>query len=129
MEPRLAPLKGQRLKHLRQTDLPSLALVIVGHARQLVVAKWGLHGTVPVMCLQGRGLSVQVRYDDWAKIVPYLKDGTFNPLLTAFERVPYLQPEFVFTLATLDLVDRDFYTRVLGVLRVLFPEAYPTSEL
>lgn len=85
--------------------------------------------TTPVVYLSGRGFNIVVRGDDWEKIIPYLRDGVFNPEIVPVERPQYLLPEVMLDVAILDRTDQDFYQRVLGVLQGLFPEDYPTSDL
>ena len=64
-----------------------------------------------------------VRGDDWAKIVPYLKNDTLTP---AFD-IPLRSGTA--TLANIDVYDPVYYNMVLGVLGTLFPTEYPTSYL
>ena len=108
MDSRLSYHHGQRLMHLRRSDLPQVALGIVGATLKLVQSERGVHGTTPFVRLSGRGINVVIRGDDWSKIVPYLENGVFNPQVVAPDRIPYLQPEFILDIATLDSTDKDF---------------------
>ena len=129
MDSRLTFYQGQRPAPLRTTDLPSVALAIVAALRKLIKVDRGTCGTMSLVHLHGRGLDLVMRGEDWAKILPYLRDGTFNPQIILPERIPVLQPEHLIEVAMLDQVDRDLYQRVLGVLLELFPESYPVSNL
>jgi len=130
MDSRLATHHGQRLVAVRRSDCPALALAIVGATRKLGVrVERTVFGTTPAVYLHGRGLSIIVRADDWVKVLPYLRDGTFNPQTSPLEPPEYLHPGIMLDLAVLNDTDKTFYTRVLGVLQTLFPEDYPTSNL
>jgi len=130
MDSRLPRFHGQRLVHVRRGDCPVLALAIVGATRKLgVLVERTVYDTTPVVYLHGRGIDIVVRAEDWVKVLPYLRDGTFNPEISPLQPPQYLQPEVMLNLSILSETDQVFYRRVLGVLEGLFPEQYPTSNL
>jgi hypothetical protein len=55
----------------------------------------------------GVGINVLVRSDDWVKVVPFLKDGTFEAILTPVSK------------------ESDMYYRILHTLDPLFPADFP----
>lgn len=111
---------------LRRSDLPPVALAIVGSLRGQCVA-WRLdieyQDMVRVYTNDGR-VSVYIRGEDWVRIAPYLLTG-FNPVQYPAVVPVVLDPVTASDVAVLDQFDRDLYTRVLGVLLSLFPEDYP----
>jgi hypothetical protein len=128
VDARLWSINGQRPEALKQTDLPNLARAIVAYMRHLDIAVHaGYVRNTSYVRFQGDKGSFQVlvRGDDWAKIVPYLKDGTFSPPPEP------LKPwgEGLASLANIDTYDAPYYQMVLGVLSGLFPQDYPTSYL
>ena len=129
MDARLSRIDGRRLSFLRRTDLPELARAIVGFERHQVQCAPDFVRETRIVRLRGPGVDVIVRGEDWDKIVPYLRDGTFNPLIVPTPHVTWLHPEVDLDLSVIDVNDRDFFVRVLGVLRSLFTEDYPISNL
>ncbi len=130
MDNRLWSINGLRPESLKQTDLPNLARAIVAYMRHLdITLHAGYVRNTGYVLFQGTRNSFQVlvRGDDWAKIVPYLKDDTFAPPNEIL--LPWRSGMGTPTLATIDTFDSYYYNKVLGVLNGLFPETYPTSYL
>ena len=101
--------------------MPDVARAIVGLYRKQVSVTLGTTKEIPYVFLKGSGLAVQILASDWAKIEPYIKDGTLDPLL--FPMIPngYNDPNVSYSLTLLSPND-PYYVHVLGVLTPLFPE-------
>ena len=129
VDARLQLVDGKRLTRLRQEDLPDVAKAICGYERGLVRAERSFQRQVAFFRFTARGLDVVVLASDYAKILPYVQDGTFDPIQypppQRAEASPDLDPE----VSRIDQWDPVFYTRVYGLLRALFPESYPISNL
>lgn len=98
--------------------------------RKQGIAHVGVLSNVPYIRLIGRGFDLSILGEDWEKILPFVQDDTFNPMVVpASACVGYLDPKEHFDSATLDEADRPFYERVLFTLQQLFPDDYPTSNL
>lgn len=104
-------------------------MAIVGHARNQCRASRDYVGNQGVVHIEGRGVNVVIRAEDWAKIEPYLRDGSFNLQEVPVPKVYDINPNVRLDIATLEANDSVFYQRVLGVLEKLFPEEFPTSDL
>jgi hypothetical protein len=83
------------------------------------------HPDPEIVRLKGLTFDVSILTSDWEKIIPYLQDGSFSPYLYS-EGGSYkvLHPE-VQTSTTEDFL----YQRILGILKMLFTEEYPISNL
>ena len=69
---------------------------------------------------------VCVLLEDFAKILPYIQDGTLDPLQYP---APLLSVGGVRRdVHTIDQWDPAFYRRVYELLLMLFPDPYPTSN-
>lgn len=122
---------ARRLLPLRKPDLPNLALAIVAYQRQQAQVWHGLTREVAWVRLfsnDGR-LNVYVRGDDWAKILPYLEDGRWNPAIVAVPKTVYLHPSRALDIPSLPINDQALYVRVLMDLEREFPTDFPTSNL
>ncbi len=129
MDARLSRYLDGRLVKLRRSDVPLVAKAIVGHIRgQYQASRSFVHNT-GIIRIWGGDLEVVVRAEDWEKIIPYLRDGYFNPQLFPTNPLYTTSSKVHMDPATLDLDDPELYQRVLGVLETLFPDDYPTSDL
>ena len=117
---------GKRLGQQRLPDLPALASAIVAqlHGEPMSVLVFS-ESDPPIVRLLSNTFEVVVLASDWRKIMPFLKDGSFNPYLYPIATTPQSENN---TPTSPDGVD-PLYTRVLGVLQMLFPDTYPTSNL
>jgi hypothetical protein len=98
--------------------------------RRQAVARAGVYRNVPYVRLTGKDLNLTILGEDWEKILPFIQDGTFNPVLVpTSSHVGWLHPDRHFDSASLDARDPRFYERVLHILQGLFPDDYPTSNL
>lgn len=80
-----------------------------------------LHPDPMTVRLMSPKVDVSVLATDWELILPYLRDGSFDPAL---------YPVGSGGSRSTPLVGQDpLYLRILGVLLQLFPDAYPTSNL
>lgn len=132
MDERLSyQLDRRKISHLRQENLPEVALAIVAAARgQCSAARTVYRGTSVVEFHAPGVLHVTILASDWARIHPYVKEGYFNPLLVPCEAPKgYFHPEVWKSLSLLGLDTASVFERVLGILRREFPDSYPTSNL
>lgn len=120
MDTRLFNIRGRRPGLLRQQDLDQLARMIVAVLRKRGTAGVGVFNGAEVAILSDTegGVAVILK-EDWARILPYIQDGTFSPLL-----FPVATNE-----SAVDPIGEGIRKRVLSVLQGLFPLAYPTSNL
>lgn len=84
MDERLWHIVGKRPTRLRRSDLPQLAQAIVDVERGRAVARRGfVQNTSYVLLQRNQAYNVFVRGDDWAKIVPFLRNSTltFQPVV------------------------------------------------
>lgn len=129
MDARLSRYLDGRLINLRRSDVPLVAKAIVGHVRGQYQATRNFVHNTGIVRIWGSDLDVVVREEDWAKIVPYLQDGSFNPQILPTNPIHNSSSKVRMDPATMDQDDPEFYQRVLGVLESLFPDDYPTSDL
>jgi len=128
MDQRLKFLPGMHRPHrLTRNETPDLARAIVGFLRGQVACERGISGGVGYVWLHGdSGHNITVRYDDWVKIVPYLKDGSFDPTLVPVPGSVVLDPLVKFDGSVVGLADQELYGRIKTVLDQLFPVEFPT---
>ncbi len=114
--------------HLRQQDLPLVARALVAAFRQQAVVKTGRTKNVGYVRIEMSDCHVQILAADWAKILPYIQNDTFNQVIVKSQiDSVFLDPVTAHASPLIDRTDRQYYLRVLGILQGLFPEAYPTS--
>jgi len=127
MDARLQQIHGQRPFFLRQDDLPVVARALVGVSIGRVRARTDFRTSIPVVLLEGFGVSVVIRQEDWVKILPWLKEPSFYP-----EPMTRGARRFAFTSTRRDapeeLRDPLLYNTILARLRVIFPESFPKNE-
>ncbi len=121
--------RHKRVTRLRKSELPMVALAIAGHVLGYCAAHRDKQGNRPLVRIWGEGFEVYVLKEDWDKIEPYLRDGTFNPQVVAYPKVGFLKPFAAKDIVNVFKYNQPFYDRILGVLEGLFPEDYPTSNL
>jgi hypothetical protein len=108
---------------LRQSDLPLLARGLMAVFLKKGTVKTGHVRNLSYVRLEFGGQHIQVLAEDWAKIEPYLVDDSFSQLVVKSQAdVIRINPEAVIQPPLLDVVDRQYYLRVLGVLQGLFNE-------
>lgn len=129
MDNRLSQVFGKRPSRLRQSDLPNLAYALTVASRNLTpVSIWHEKAAgAPVVAFSSEWFTVAVLESDWRKIEPYVRDGVFTT--TAYP-VPTVQSQTNTGPSGPDRISSDpLYSRILGVLTMLFPDKYPTSDL
>jgi hypothetical protein len=77
----------------------------------------------------GGGINVLVRADDWVKLVPYLKDGTFDVSLLPVEKPVVLNPNIHYDASAGEIWDPELYARIFTLLNDLFTIEFPTSTI
>ena len=125
MDTRLWTISHLRPEALRRPDLPNVARAIVGYMRGMVKLHTGHVRETTYVLFQANAFQALVRGEDWAKILPYLKDDTLSP---PPEPLKPGTPGYV-SVANIDVYDAYYYGRVLGVLQGLFTQDFPTSKL
>lgn len=129
MDSRLSRFNGTRVERLTSVELPALARAIVAFQRKKCSVVTGFSRDVAFVRFRGDGINCIVRGDDWNKIVPYLTDGTFDPYAFPVNEVYEFYPQIQFDPAMSEVRDREYFERVLGVLRKLFVVDFPVSNL
>lgn len=131
MDNRLQDAYGLRPHRLTKNDAPVLARAILAfQRRQALVDKHVVQDTACIRIHnEAAGINILVRADDWVKVVPYLKDGTFDTTLIPVEDPVVLNPNRFRDVSTIELADRELYDRILTILLRLFPVEFPTSNL
>lgn len=112
----------------RRQDLPLLARALVAVFRKQGQAKIGITKNVRYVRLETPEFHVQVLASDWAKIMPYVEDQSFDQVIVKSQLDSvWIDPLASHSPPLIDRTDRQYYLRVLEVLQGLFPTAYPTS--
>lgn len=115
---------------LRQQDLPLVARALLSLFRRQAVAKTGRVKNISYIRIEAKDFQVQILASDWAKILPFIQDDSFNQVVVKSQiDSVYLDPTTMHASPLIDHTDREYYLRVLYTLQGLFPEAYPTSNL
>ncbi len=123
-------LGNPRPHALRKNDTPALARAIVAVQRgRAIVGRCAVQGTDCILFEDKRThIKLLVLAQDWLKVVPYLSDGTFDPLvIPTYHWVTVNQDRF--DSAVTDIRDQELYSRVLTVLERLFPVEFPTTKI
>jgi hypothetical protein len=107
MDQRLFRIHGTRPQRLTKQDLPQLAKAMVAYMRKEASVERAFAQNIAYVRFSGVGINVLVRSEDWVKVVPYLRDGTFNAIITPVGK------------------DSDMYYRILRTLDPLFPADFP----
>lgn len=131
MDSRLGLYNGIRLERLARPQLPELALAILAFQRKQCTVSNQFVGNIAfyeILSFDGR-INIRVRADDWEKILPYLENGRWNPLIVPTAQVGWLHPNRVHDISLLPVTDRELYFRILDDLEAEFPISYPTSKL
>ena len=119
---------GIRFSKLRRDDLPEVARALTAAERGFVRAERCYQRGVAYYRFYASTLDVLVLASDFERIIPALQNGLFD---TTQYPVPHVTraggpaPD----LSTIEQWDSVLYNRVLDVLKALFTESYPTSDL
>jgi hypothetical protein len=121
MDQRLSRIHGIRPHRLLKGDLPALAKAMVSYMRKEAKVETFFVKDVACVYFSGVGVSTLVRSDDWAKVLPFLEDGTFDSKLTPVVsvRTNYNESDLA------DIYSSDMYHRILRTLDPLFPVSFP----
>lgn len=126
MDQRLFQIQGLRPERLTKHDLPALAKAMVAYMRKQANLNKFFVQNVGCIHFYGPGTNVLVRADDWVKVVPFLKDGTFDAIVVPVSRS---RGRAVGGAHVADLYDSDMYNRILRTLDPLFPVDFPRSDV
>lgn len=130
VDSRLFLLDGQRPSRLRKTDVPNLAKGLIAVLRKRASIGTGYRQGVGYVRIWDPGFSMIVLKEDWERIFPFIRDGSFDPLLTPVNPpVAYLNPKISFKDSVLELADQPLFQHMLALLEPLFPAEWPTSTL
>lgn len=107
-------------------SLPELARALVAAVRRQGSVRSIAYKGLRYVWLVGLGVDIAIPASDWAKILPLLKDGTFDPNMFPVETGIRPGPSMVrLSASTTDIKD-PLYDRVLFYLQQLFPDKVPT---
>lgn len=127
MDNRVFRVDGQRLVRLRKDDVPKLARTIVAVIRDRARAGVVRVKNVDYIELIGPDVDALVLKSDWEKILPFIRDESFNTQIAPAEPPGrYLDYKVAYSESVLERADRRLYERIVGILVGLFPETYPT---
>ena len=128
---RLLQVYGSRPHRMTRNEVPALARALVGVIRRQ--ARVDRHVVYDMPCVrlhnQGGGINLLVRADDWAKLVPYLKDGTLDVSQFPVDQPVVLSPNTYFDASASEVWDPELYGRIVTLLNTLFTIEFPTSNL
>jgi len=114
--------------HQLQQDLPLLARALVAVFKKRGQAKIGVKKNVRFVRLETPEFHVQLLASDWAKIMPYIEDESFNQVVVKSQiDSVWVDPVSAHATALISRTDQQYYLRILGILQGLFPTAFPTS--
>lgn len=123
MDARLARIAGVRPGRLLQSNLPDVAKAIVLHLTGGTDVVRDFQGGLEYVRFTGQ-VSVVVLASDWDLVLPYLRDGYFEPSIYPTPRTVVRDPmRDDPTLETSPY--RALYDRTLSKLQELFPDDYP----
>jgi hypothetical protein len=130
VDTRLFEILRRRPRRLRQRDLSEVAKAIVAVVRKQARAQTGTYKNLSYIWLTGLDTDVMVLKEDWELIFPFIEDGSLNPVLApAQPQTGFLHPTTHYDGSVVDINDTQFYHRVLNILKGLFTEEFPTSDL
>jgi hypothetical protein len=125
---------GQRPKRrpgvVRQEDLPELIRALIAVARKRGRAQPVFIQGVPHVRLITPERDISILRTDWDKIEPLIKEGLLDSQQVAVRQPGiFLYPYVNFNEPVLDWADRPLYYFLLGQLKLIFTEEFPTSDL
>lgn len=107
--------------------MPVVAKAVAG-AQRRVASVFRVFDRAPYYYyFRAERFDVCVLLEDFAKILPYIQDGTLDPLQYPAPLISG-RPGVRRDIHTIDQWDPAFYRRVLDLLITLFPDTYPTSN-
>lgn len=120
MDQRLSRVAGLRPERLTPHELPGLARAMIAYVYKQVRLTHVLIQGVTCVRFYGPSTNFLVRQDDWIKVVPYLKDGSFDNL-TVSVSAPLVRDRGAFYEESVVDINDPLYRRILNVLTTLFP--------
>jgi hypothetical protein len=128
---RLYHVNGARPHRLTRNEVPALTRALMGIIRRQAFIDRHVVSDVPCIRIHnnGKGINILVRSDDWAKLLPYLKDGTLDLELLPVEQPCVLNPNTYYDPMAGDVWDPELYARISTLLNTLFTIEFPTSNL
>jgi len=121
VDSRLFQIWGLRPTALQPQDLPEAARAIVGLYRKQAKVTLGTTKEISYVLITAPGVKAQILASDWAKIEPFIKDGSLDPLVVpSVQNTVFRDPNVAHDLTLLSPTD-PYYVRVLGILQTLFP--------
>lgn len=119
MDQRLNHIFGHRPHRVTRAENPSLALAIVSFLKGMASCTMGRSGGVSFYRFYSEtGVDFLVREEDWVKVVPYIKDSSFDTNVFPESRNSTLHPNTKSSVS--DFIGSELYCRVLAVLNELF---------
>jgi hypothetical protein len=129
VDERLFRIAGVRPYPLTRHELPALAEAMLAYLRRQALVERMVVCDVPCVRFFNRssGINVVVRSDDWAKVVPYLKDDTLDPLIFPTPVLTTANRQVQYAGSVLSINDHQLYARTLELLERLFTTEFPTQ--
>lgn len=120
----------QRPKILRRDDLPRLTRALIAVVRKRGAAYTATCAGVDYVVLNWPEGDMHVLKTDWDKIDPLILEGVMDPTaIPVRQAAVYLYPPVAFGEPVLDWADRAMYFYLIGKLKLIFTEQFPTSDL
>jgi len=116
---------------MTRNEVPKLTIALLAVTKNQALIEGLMVGEVPCIRIHNNGgdVNILVRTEDWAKIVPYLKDGTLATELVPVTKPVPLHPNTHNNASVGDVWNRELYNRIQTLLNNLFPTEFPTSNL
>lgn len=124
MDQRLFRIGGLRPHRLTKQDVPTLAKAMVAVIRgQASIYR---HVIRDIHCLRFSGTSIDllVRSEDWVKVLPFLKDGTLDPLVVPVSPYTVLDRRATYDASVVDANDPELYFRIITILDPIFTVSF-----
>jgi len=122
MDQRLFRIAGHRPQRLLKRDVPTLARAMVAVIRKQANVDKFVINDVYAIRFYGPGVDILVRSEDWRLVLPYLTDGTFDPLIVPVSQRTVLHRNDYYDISVVDRNDPELYERIIRILDPLFPE-------
>lgn len=128
MDQRLFKIAGHRPERLTRSDTPEVARALTAYYRRQAQVSRGVLNEVAYVRLANPGvLDVVIRWDDWVKILPYLTDGSWDPMIIPEPTLFVSQPSTLADGSRIGATNDGLYHRILNVLNQLFTVEFPQS--
>jgi len=125
MDNRLFRIAGFRPHRLTKHDVPTLASAIVASMRQQANVQRLAVREVLCVRLWGTGFDILVRSEDWTKVVSFLQDSSFDPLIVPVSQAMVSNRSTYYDASVLDRNDSELRDRVIRALEPLFTVDFP----